>query len=103
MQDKGYKKKVLLEDASGGTILQINIANPKTTLPAHHHKSMKEWVFVLSGEAILIINDNKFPMKPNELITIEPNEIHTVRNDSTEEFKYLVFKSNIEKDDKFEV
>jgi len=103
VQDKGYKKKVLLEDQAGGAVLQINIAEPRTTLPSHYHKSTKEWIYILSGEATLIINDKKFPMKPNELITIEPDEIHTVRNDSEKEFKYLVFKSNVEKGDKFEV
>lgn len=100
-KDKGYKKKVLLENPTDKTALQINIVNPKTTLQSHYHKNMIESVYVLTGEAILIIDGKEFPMKANEIITIEPNEIHTVRNDSTEEFKYLVFKSNVKKDDKF--
>ena len=103
-KDKGYKKKILLDEQDlkrRGSALQMNIVEPNTTLVPHHHKKMTEAVYTLSGEAFLVINGKGFFMKPGDIITIEPNEIHTVRNPSRNEFKYLVFKTNFSEEDKY--
>ena len=102
IKEKGYKKKILLDEQDlkrQGSVLQMNIVEPNTNLASHHHKKMTEAVYVLSGEASLVINGKDFFMRPGDIITIEPNEIHNGRNPSHNEFKYLVFKTNFSEED----
>ena len=105
LQEKGYKKKILLDEKdlnASNTILQINIVEPKTNLKPHYHQKMNEAVYILSGEASIIISDKEFPLKPGDLITIKPNQIHTVKNPGEKEFRYLVFKTNFFPDDTYD-
>jgi quercetin dioxygenase-like cupin family protein len=83
------------------TVLQINIVEPKANLKPHYHRKMTEAVYILDGEASIIINGKEFPLKPGDLITIKPNQIHTVKNPSEKEFRYLVFKTNYSENDKY--
>jgi len=104
VQEKGYRKKVLLDEndlQSRGVVLQVNIVEPNSTLVPHYHKKMTEAVFVLDGKASLIIAGENFPMKQGDLQTIQPNQLHTVKNSSNGEFKYLVLKTNFTKEDKY--
>ncbi len=107
IQTKGQrlKKKILLTEKDldqEGTLLQINVVGPKTNMEPHFHKKMTESVYILSGEAIIYIDGKDYDMKTGDLIIIDPNKTHGVKNHLDEEFKYLVLKTNFSQEDKFE-
>lgn len=101
---KGYKKKIILDENDlncKGTLLQIIRINPRTEIDPHFHKKMTEAFFILKGKAVIFIEGNNYRLKPGDTLVCHPKEVHGAKNDSDEEFEYLVFKTNVEKDDSF--
>lgn len=103
-KNKDYYKKVLLygPDIKGkiGQIQEVKFKADSMTNP-HYHKVQEEIFYVLSGSAKIIINDRELRTHPGELIICEPNEIHQVINDTSQDFHLLVFKINPKKEDIF--
>jgi quercetin dioxygenase-like cupin family protein len=101
---EGYEKKIILTEKDlncKGSLLQVIKINPKTKIEPHFHKKMTEVFFILKGEAVIFIEGKNYRLKPGDTLVCHPNEVHGAKNDSNEEFEYLVFKTNVEKDDSF--
>lgn len=53
------------------------IIYPTGTTTGHSHDNMEEVYFVISGEGIMVIGDEKFPIKAGDALYVEPGEYHT--------------------------
>jgi len=101
---EGYKKKIMLGENDlncKGTLLQVVKIKPHTKIKPHFHKKMTEVFFILKGKAIIFIESRNYKLKPGDTLVCYPNEVHGAKNDSNEEFEYIVFKTNVEKGDSY--
>jgi mannose-6-phosphate isomerase-like protein (cupin superfamily) len=59
----------------------------------HLHRKARQFFYILSGEATMILGDERIPLRANQGIEIPPGAIHQFRNDSNEEVLFLVISS----------
>lgn len=98
----GYFKKILLTEddlKSPGNLVQIVKAEKGTSIKPHHHNKTSELFYILKGNGVLFVGDNKQRRKEGDIIFCEAGETHGVINDTDEEFIWLVFKINFTKND----
>lgn len=100
----GYFKKILLTESdlkSAGNIIQIVKAEKGRIIKPHYHKKTSEVFYILKGNGILFVGDNKERRKEGDIIFCERGETHGVINDTEEDFVWLVFKINFTENDTF--
>lgn len=90
-ENPGYNKKVLREWSQWNKIQEIKIP-PHETAKAHHHKIQTEVFYFLTDNGYRIVNNEKILPKKGDILVIEPNDMHTVVNDTDQEYIYLAFK-----------
>jgi len=73
----------ILEDSNGYKIKRIEV-KPKKRLSLQRHKYRNEHWIVVSGEAIVTVNDKTFTLKQNESTYIKAGDIHRLLNDTNE-------------------
>lgn len=56
----------------------------------HYHTKSHQFFFVLSGQATLELNSQKFILNPQEGIEVPPNTPHQLLNESSEDVIFLV-------------
>jgi len=103
-KSNGYYKKILLSEndlKSKGNLVQIVKVDKKTNIEPHYHKKASEIFFILKGNGILFVGNDKQRRKEGDIIFCEPGEIHGVINDTDDEFVWLVFKINFTENDTF--
>lgn len=59
----------------------------------HRHKKARQFFYILSGEATMVLGDNAMRLRPFEGIEIPPGAIHQFRNESNEDVVFLVISS----------
>lgn len=74
----------------------------KISAPKHFHRSTHEYYIVLDGEATISINDNITRLKPKSVVIVEPGEIHSI-TDATSNFKVILIMERFVPNDKIEV
>lgn len=62
-------------------------------VPAHLHKEHTEYVYVISGEAELFLDDTLYVIRPGDLIYIPPVTIHEVEVLSDEPLRVISIQS----------
>jgi len=101
---EGYSKKIYLAEEDlgipGALIQQIKIKSGKTAR-AHHHKIQTEIFYFLNNNGYWNINGKKFIPDRGDVLVIEPDDIHEVVNNMNEDYLYLAFKYNYNKEDIF--
>ncbi len=104
-EDKeAYSKKILFTEdelKSKGNIVQVVKFLPKTKIKTHYHKQTKEIFYILNEGGIISIDNQQVEAKNGDILLCEPGEIHSVINDTDEEFRILVFKINSKENDTF--
>jgi mannose-1-phosphate guanylyltransferase len=73
----------ILEDSDGYKIKRIEV-KPNRRLSLQRHKYRNEHWIVVSGTAIVTINDKTFTLKQNESTYIKAGDIHRLLNDTNE-------------------
>ena len=48
--------------------------------PNNRHRGSDQWLFVLSGTGVAIMNDKRHPLRKNVLLLIEHGDRHEIRN-----------------------
>ena len=48
--------------------------------PDNNHRGSDQWLFVLSGTGVAIVNGRRSPLKAGSLVLIERGEMHEIRN-----------------------
>ena len=66
--------------------------------PKHYHTKNQKVFLTLEGEGILNVNGKQIVMKPEELIHVEPNEVHFVEKVLKGPLKLVVVLSAKEND-----
>jgi uncharacterized cupin superfamily protein len=61
---------------------------------AETHAAQSEFFYILSGQATVRRNDERFTVGPGEAIMHPPGEAHQIRNTGTEELRYLLIADN---------
>ena len=99
---KDYRKKIIftLDDFDEkGHLLQVVTIAPDTRQRRHSHSKQTEVFYILEGEATLTINDADYLAKPGDAFICSPGDIHDAWNKTDKEFRLLVFKINLPKDE----
>ena len=50
---------------------------PTGTTTGHSHDDMEEIYFVISGEGVMVVGDDEYPIKPGDCLYVPPGEFHT--------------------------
>ena len=61
---------------------------------AHYHEHTTEVFYFLTEHGYRIVNEEKIVPKIGDVLLIEPGDIHTVVNETDQDYRYLVFKIN---------
>ncbi|MDC8098353.1 cupin domain-containing protein [Chryseobacterium rhizosphaerae] len=69
----------------------------------HFHKIAHQFFYVLKGEAVFYINEQKFSLKEGESISIKPGCKHFIVNESAGEIEFLVVSNPSTEQDRFEI
>ncbi|UUX33540.1 cupin domain-containing protein [Fundicoccus culcitae] len=54
--------------------------NPGEDFSAHYHQIMEENFYILEGKVDIYVDDKKNSLAAGDLIHIEPNEVHYLKN-----------------------
>ncbi len=86
-------KQVLLKNGEVPHLTQCAIATISLgqVVEKHSHKDMYEIFFVLKGDGKLIVNAEEHRVTKGDSFTIEPNEPHSIINDSNEDLVLYYF------------
>lgn len=76
------KKKLLI---ANGVIPKLTnfsraVFPPGEIAPSHVHKDMTEVFFIESGQGEFAVNDELIPLEAGVCVTIEPGDLHELRN-----------------------
>ncbi|PTT41535.1 cupin domain-containing protein [Chryseobacterium sp. HMWF028] len=69
----------------------------------HYHKVAEQFFYILKGEAVMYINEEKFLIKQGESISIAPGSAHFIFNESSEEIEFLVVSNPTTDNDRIEI
>lgn len=80
--------------------IQIAIKSEKSKRArCHLHKTMAEYILVISGSLTIDVDSNKKELNQGDLIIIEPGEVHKIISKSNG-LRYLIFMPKFVPDDK---
>ncbi|WP_426476166.1 cupin domain-containing protein [Chryseobacterium sp. CBSDS_008] len=74
-----------------------------TSEKLHFHKVAEQFFYILKGEAVLYINEEKFLVQKGESVSIEPGSKHFISNESDEEIEFLVISNPPAEYDRIEI
>ena len=101
VQAEGYRKHILLnaEDLhSDGARVQMVIIEPGDTIADHYHQRAREFYLVLQGRCELTVNGETSILRRDDMLLMEPGDVHGLTNHGSIPFVLLVFKTNGEDD-----
>lgn len=58
-------------------------------ISVHAHEREEQFYYVLSGEGIIRLGDQEFPLRPGVAVDIPPGVLHGVRNPNDVPLRYL--------------
>ncbi len=93
----GYRKKRILdaEDLDQpGTLVQLVVIPPRTSVGLHYHQYATEVFHILSGNGRMNIKGQSIELYPGDTVTTQPGDMHDAHNDGDVPFEYVVFKAN---------
>ncbi len=102
LKRQGYSKKILLSEddlKSKGNLVQIVKNEAHTEINPHYHKHMTEIYHILRGKALVFCGNTIVRAQPGDTLLCEPGEIHSLVNDTDEDFLFVVFKINAKDED----
>ncbi|NIF03828.1 cupin domain-containing protein [Chryseobacterium sp. Tr-659] len=92
----------ILKSTSGLSVKQEKMP-AGTSEKLHFHKLAGQFFYILKGNAMLYIDDERFQMKQGESISIEPGSKHFISNESNEEIEFLVISNPPADQDRIEI
>ncbi len=64
---------------------------PGEIASAHSHSDMTEVFFIKSGKGIITVNGKPIPLNAGMCVTVEPNEIHELKNTGSTDMVVMYF------------
>jgi len=92
----------ILKDSHNLSVKQ-EIMPPKTAEKRHFHNEAEQFFYILKGEAVFYVNEEKFSVKTGESITVLPKSKHYISNESLEYLEFLVISAPSTNNDRIEV
>lgn len=86
-----------------------NVSVKQEKMPAgtseklHYHKVAEQFFYMLKGEAVFYINEEKFSVIQGASVSIEPGSKHFISNESAEEIEFLVISLPSADHDRIEI
>lgn len=93
--DRSARKGIFKEGQLGVGLL---LYAPGQTTPDHKHSDIDEVFYVISGEGIITINNEKVPLKEKDIIFSPKGETHGFDNTSSSNWTVLQIKITLNKD-----
>jgi mannose-6-phosphate isomerase-like protein (cupin superfamily) len=81
-----------LVDDAGLSVIEERVP-PGATEVEHHHERARQFFYVLSGEATLLVGGVAHRLMPRSGLEIPPGARHQFRNDGTEDVVFLVISA----------
>ena len=97
--DERYRLDRVTEEQSAkhmGGFLAVLPAGKE--VPCHYHEKRESLIYMISGEAVEIVEGKEFPVKAGDVIFIPAVEKHMLVNRSDAEVRYLEFFTPLKKD-----
>ena len=69
----------------------------------HFHKVAEQFFYILKGEAVFCIDEEKFLVKQGESISIVPRAVHFISNESAGDIEFLVISNPPTDHDRVEI
>lgn len=92
----------ILNDSQNLSVKQ-EMMPPGTSEKLHFHENSQQFFYILKGEAIFFINDEKHFVKTGESITIFAKSKHYISNESTVTLEFLVISNPSTNNDRTEI
>ncbi|MEM9410909.1 MAG: cupin domain-containing protein, partial [Planctomycetota bacterium] len=93
--DPGCLKKVLASklDLQEGRIQMLNWSKLPAgkSFQSHYHEDMQEVFVMVSGTAKMSVEQQSFVLLPGDCLIVDPQEVHSMTNETSEDTFYLVF------------
>jgi mannose-6-phosphate isomerase-like protein (cupin superfamily) len=100
---EGYKKRILAGESElgQGNLVQIVRIGPGSEVKPHYHGQQTEFFYILKVKALLSIRGEEYDAKPHDTYVCKPKDMHFVKNNGTEDFELIVFKTSWLEDDSY--
>lgn len=101
VEAEGYRKHILLNAQDlqcDGARVQVVIIEPGDTIADHYHQRAREFYMVLQGRCELTVNGETAVLRRDDMLLMEPGDVHSLANHGSIPFVLLVFKTNGEND-----
>ncbi|HKJ04342.1 MAG TPA: cupin domain-containing protein [Geopsychrobacteraceae bacterium] len=87
------KKHVLVsgDEIENVTNFSRAVFPPGEIASAHSHRDMTEIFFIESGLGVLSVNEKSIPLESGMCVTIEPGEMHELKNTGSSDMVVLCF------------
>ncbi|MDQ0592656.1 mannose-6-phosphate isomerase-like protein (cupin superfamily) [Chryseobacterium ginsenosidimutans] len=92
----------ILKDSQSLTVKQ-EIMPSGTSEKLHFHTNAEQFFYILKGEAVFYINEEKFSVKTGESISVLPKSKHYISNESEEDLEFLVVSTPSTDNDRTEI
>ena len=97
----GYTKHILLDGEDlhcDGARVQMVMIQPGDSIADHYHQTAREFYLVLQGRCELMVNGETAVLRRDDMLLMEPGDVHSLSNRGSIPFVLLVFKTNGEDD-----
>jgi mannose-6-phosphate isomerase-like protein (cupin superfamily) len=74
-----------------------------TSEKLHFHNNAEQFFYILKGEAVFYIEEEKFQVKEGESISVLPQSEHYISNESADDLEFLVISSPSTNNDRIEI
>lgn len=74
-----------------------------TSEKLHFHENAEQFFYILKGEAVFYVNNEKFSVKSGESISILPKAKHYISNEFQEDLEFLVISNPTTNNDRIEI
>lgn len=92
----------ILKDSQNLSVKQ-EVMPPGTAEKKHFHDHAEQFFYILKGEAVFCINDEKWSVKEGESITVLPKSKHYISNESMEDVEFLVISIPSTNNDRIDI
>ena len=87
--EENADKRVVIGPKEGAPNFVMRVIDLPPGASYYHSHDWEHEVFVLSGEAVLVSEDKRMPLKPDDVIYIPPFEKHGLANTGKEIFRFI--------------
>jgi len=111
MQSKNNSEHYIWGNGCDSWILKDseNLSVKQETMPSgtveklHFHQYAEQFFYILKGEAVFYINEDKLSIKAGESISVSPKSKHYISNESEGDLEFLVVSNPSTNNDRTEV